>query len=149
MDAFGGLFRTQRDMKLLKTIQQYYDEPRMLAIAGKSYTETAQLYDPEKVRDIEFDMVIGQTSDSPVYRSIIDNTLIDLLKSGLIDLKMFLEQTSLPFSNQMLESIRQREEQMNNNPQAAMAGLSQDMQKAGINPNQQVVDAVYNGTKAA
>ena len=37
MDTFSGLFRRNRDMKLLKTIQQYYEEPRMLAIAGKSY----------------------------------------------------------------------------------------------------------------
>lgn len=149
MDAFGGLFRTQRDMKLLKTIQQYYDEPRMLAIAGKSYSETAQLYDPEKVRDIEFDMVIGQTSDSPVYRNIIDNTLLDLLKSQLINLEMFLENTSLPFSNQLLEYVRRAKEQAAENPQQAVNGLATGVQQAGLNPNQQVVDAVYNGTKAA
>ena len=149
MESFGGLFRTQRDMKLLKTIQQYYDEPRMLAIAGKSYTETAQLYDPAKVRDIEFDMVIGQTSDSPVYRDIIDQTLKDFVDKGLIDLEMFLENTSLPFSNQLLESLRRRKEQAQTNPQEAIAGLSGDVQQAGLNPNQQVVNAVYDGTKAA
>lgn len=150
MDSFGGLFRTQRDMKLLKTIQQYYKEPRMLAISGKSYTETAQLYDPKMVQDIDFDLTIGQTSDSPVYRNIIDQNLMSFVDKGLIDLEMFLENTSLPFSNQLLESLRRRkEEAAAGNPQGAVAGLTQDVANAGVGGNQQVVNTMYNATKAA
>jgi hypothetical protein len=131
MDSFSGVFRSQRDMKLLKTIQQYYDEPRMLAIAGKSYTETAQRYDPKSVQDIEFDLTIGQTSDSPVYRDIINERLSQFLTAGLIDLEMYLEQTTDPFSSSMLDSIRRRKEESQANPQAALGGLNQDMQQIG------------------
>lgn len=148
MDAFAAGQR-RRDMKLLKTIQQYYDKPIMIAIAGKSYTETAQLYDPEKIKDLEFDLTLGITSDSPVYRSMIDEQLFQLLTQGLIDLELFLENTSTPFSSTLLESIRSRKLEAQNNPQGAVAGLTQDVANAGVGGNQQVVDQAYQGMKRA
>jgi hypothetical protein len=149
MDTFSGLFRKNRDMKLLKTIQQYYKEPRMLAISGKAYTETAQLYDPDRVRDLDFDLAIGQTADSPVYRTVIEDTLTKFVEMGLIDLEMFLENTTMPFSSQMLESIRKRKEEAQTNPQGAVAGLTQDAQQAGVGGNPNVVNAVSQGIRAA
>lgn len=148
MDSFAAGQR-RRDMKLLKTIQQYYDKPIMIAIAGKSYTETAQLYDPEKIKDLEFDLTLGQTSDSPVYRSIIDDQLFQLLTGGMIDLELFLENTSTPFSSSLLESIRNRKREAETNPQGAVAGLTQDVANAGVGGNQQVVDQTYNAMKRA
>jgi len=148
MDSFAAGQR-RRDMKLLKTIQQYYDKPIMIAIAGKSYTETAQLYDPEKIKNLEFDLTLGQTSDSPVYRSMIDDQLFQLLQGGMIDLELFLENTSTPFSSNLLESIRNRKREAETNPQAAVMGLSQDVQNAGVQANQQVVDQTYQGMKRA
>lgn len=147
MDTFSGLFRRNRDMKLLKTIQQYYEEPRMLAIAGKSYTETAQLYDPDRVRDIDFDLTIGQSADSPVYRSAMDETLNTFVTSGLIDIEMWAENTTMPFAQTFLESIRKRKEQAQTDPMGAVAGLSQDAQQAGVGGNQQVIQGVMNGLK--
>ena len=148
MDTFSGLFRKNRDMKLLKTIQQYYKEPRMLAISGKSYTETAQLYDPDRVRDLDFDLAIGQTADSPVYRMVIEDTLKEFLMNGMIDLETFLSSTTMPFSSQMLEDIRKRKEQAQTDPQGAVQGLTQDAQNAGVGGNQQVVNAVSQGIRA-
>lgn len=147
MDTFSGLFRRNRDMKLLKTIQQYYEEPRMLAIAGKSYTETAQLYDPDRVRDIDFDLTIGQSADSPVYRSAMDETLNNFVTAGLIDIEMWAESTTMPFAQTFLESIRKRKEQAQTDPQGAVAGLSQDAQMAGVGGNQQVIQGAINGLK--
>lgn len=149
MDTFTGLFRRNRDMKLLQTIHQYYDKPVMLAIAGKSYTETAQLYDPEQVKDIQYDLVIGQTADSPVYRTIIEDTLVKFVEGGLIDLTMFLENTSLPFSQGLLESLRKRQEQAKTDPRAAVAGAAQDVQNAGVGGDQKVINAVSQNLKAA
>lgn len=146
MDAFASGQR-RRDMKLLKTIQQYYDKPVMIAIAGKSYTETAQLYDPEKIKDIDFDLTLGQATDSPVYRGLIDDQLFQLLQGGMIDLELFLENTSTPFSSNLLESIRNRKRQLEQNPQnpqAAISGLTQDVAQQVPAANQQVVNAVSN-----
>lgn len=111
MDSFTGGFRSKRDMKLLQTIQQYYDEPFMLAVSGKSYSDTAQLYDPAKVRDIKFDLTIGRAPDSPIYRDFMEETLKFLLETDKIDIELWAEQTTMPFASSFIEALRKRKEQ--------------------------------------
>lgn len=103
-------FLQNRDYKVLKLITQYYDEKRYLAINGRAISEQAKIYDPELAKDIDFDIVVTQGTDTPVYRQLIDNTLLELLKGNLIDLEMYLEQTSLPFADKLLQAVRQRRE---------------------------------------
>ena len=132
-------------MKLLKTIQQFYDKPVMLAIAGKSYTETAQLYDPEKLRDVDFDLAIGNISQNPAFRTINDDKLFQMMMQGIIDLELFLENTSEPLFSGLLESVRNRKREMEQNPQnpqAAINGLAGDVAQQVPQANQQVVNAV-------
>jgi hypothetical protein len=147
MDTFTGLFRRNRDMKVLQTIQQFWDEPRMIAVAGKSYADTAQLYDPTKTKDIEFDLVIGQTADSPVYRSVIEDTLKEFVIKGLIDLKTFLSNTTMPYGAKMLEDIKKAEEQAQTDPRMAVQGLAQNVQEANIGADPNVVSAAMQGIK--
>jgi len=147
MDTFTGLFRRSRDLKVLQTIQQFWDSPRMLAISGKNYADTAQLYDPEQVKDVEFDLVIGTTADSPVYRAVIEDTLKELVMKGLIDLKTFLANTTMPYGQKMLEDINKAETQAQTNPQQAVATVAQSAQDANVGGSQQVVEAVQQGIK--
>ncbi len=103
-------FIQDRDTKALKLICQYYKEPRFLAVSGKGYTKEAKMWDPTKTIDIDFELVVSTGSDTPVFRSMIDQTLLDMLTAQLIDLKMFLQNTSLPFADQLLESIEAKEQ---------------------------------------
>lgn len=103
-------FLQQRDRKVLKLITQYYDEKRYMAINGRAINEQSKIYDPDLAKDIDFDIVVTQGSDTPVYRQLIDNTLLQLLQGQLIDIEMYLEQTSLPFADKLLQAIRQRRE---------------------------------------
>lgn len=103
-------FLQQRDYKVLKVITQFYNSKRYLAINGKSINEESKLYDPEMAKDIDFDVVVTQGTDTPVYRQLIDDTLLQLLQGQLIDIEMYLEQTSLPFADKLLQAIRQRKE---------------------------------------
>lgn len=105
-------FKQKRDTKALKVIGQYYKGKKYLAVNGRSINEDAKLYDPELVRKLDFDVVVTQGIDTPVYRQLIDDTLYKLLKGQLIDLEMFLEHTSMPFEDKLLSSIRQRKEAM-------------------------------------
>lgn len=148
MDAFASAQR-RRDMKLLKTIQQYYDKPVMIAITGKGSSRTSERYDPSRLKDIDFDMVIGSSVDTPVYRSLWDDKLLEFVMSGLLDMEIALENSSAPGAAGLLESIRNRKKEAEQNPQAAIAGLAGDVQAAGLNPNQQVVDTVYEDLKTA
>jgi len=103
-------FIQDRDTKALKIICQYYKEPRFLAVSGKNYSQEAKMWDPKKIADIEFDLVVTAGNDTPVYRSLIDQTLLEMLQGQLIDLEMYLENTTLPFADNLLESIRSKQQ---------------------------------------
>jgi len=105
-------FKQKRDTKALKVIAQYYKGKRYLAVNGRSINEDAKLYDPELVRKLDFDVVVTQGMDTPVYRQLIDDTLYKLLEGQFLDLEMFLEHKSLPFVDKLLSAVRQRKEAM-------------------------------------
>lgn len=105
-------WQQKRDMKIIKTIKQFYKEKRYLAISGQRYTEEAKMFDPEKIRNLEFDVSVIKGTDSPVYRQMIDETLMQLLEGQYIDLEMFLENTNMPFASQLMDTLQKRKQQM-------------------------------------
>lgn len=110
MESFAT-FRRIRNEKVLKTIQQFYNAPRYISISGKRYQDSVQLYDPKDVQHVEWKMQIAQSSDSPVYRALIDEYLIQFLEKGFIDFPTYLENTNLPYSDSLLESVNKASEQ--------------------------------------
>jgi len=125
-------FQQKRDMKAIKTIHQFYKERRFLAISGQRYTEEAKIYEPEKVRNIEFDVTVTKGTDSPVYRQMIDETLMQLLEGQYIDLEMFLENTNMPFASQLMDSL-QKKKQEAQKQQQAQGQMPQQGQAQGQN----------------
>ncbi len=131
-----SFFKKERDYRMIKTIQQFYDEPRYINIAGKDYSEEAKNYNPEKIRNTEFDNVLSDMPSTPVYRSIVDGILGDLLKQGLIDLEMYMENSSLPFADKILESIKKRKDEIEQGKmpqQLQTPEIAQQLQQ-GMNP---------------
>jgi hypothetical protein len=111
-DYFEHFFsaRKKRDFKILKVVKQFYQEERYINISGMDYSDAAAVYQPELVQDIDFDMVIGKSSNAPVHRMMIDDTLRFLLESGQIDAGLFLENTSMPFADKLLQDIKEKQE---------------------------------------
>jgi hypothetical protein len=139
MESFAS-FRKWRDMKVLKTIIQFYRTKRYLAISGK---DEDQLYDPVMVKDSsDYDLVIAQSMDSPTYKNWMDEMLKEFVMNGLIDMEMFLTHSNLPFADALLEDLRNKKEQMAQgqiSPQDAVQGISQNFnqqaQNAGVDMN--------------
>lgn len=104
--------KQNRDLKIIKLIKQYYKEKRYLAIAGKDYRNSLKVYDPEKVRDCEFDYIVSQGNNSAVFRQAADEILLELLRGQLIDLETYLENSSMPFSDKILDSIKKKQAQI-------------------------------------
>lgn len=98
-------FRTDRDTKLVKTIQQYYDIERYKKIIGEENFEVLNTIGEEEVKNAEFDISITESVSSPVYRIASNEFLLDLFKMGQIDLKMLLENGSFPFADKLLQSL--------------------------------------------
>ncbi len=121
LDSFSQ-FVVDAAYKDVKNIQQFYDDKRTFNIAGKSAQQIE--YDPEKIRDVEFDLSIVESTATPVYRQMANDYLIQFWQSGQITLQQLLEVGDFSFADQLLQSIKTQQEQMQNGQQAQ-----------GIDPN--------------
>lgn len=132
LDSFSS-FVTDSAYKKVKNIQQFYDSKRVISIAG-SKGKTME-YDPNRVRDVEFDMAIVESTNSPVYRMLANDLLMEIWKTGQISIEQLLENGSFPFADQLLQSIKSQKEQLaqGQTPQALPPQLQQQID-AGTNP---------------
>ena len=149
IDEYGE-FKRDRDLKALKVILQYYNDKRTITVPG---TRQAFVhYDPDKIKELEFDIVVSQSTDTPVYRQLVDDTLFQLLQAQFIDIKMYLENSSLPFADKLLNDINQRQAE---NQNQVSPELLQQMSEAGKQipqneKSQQLLQRLLgNGEKAA
>ena len=108
---YNGLVR-RRDTKAMKVVQQYFDEVRYLNVTGKDYSEESKWYDPERVRNAEFDLSLVESPANMASRTANETLLMELLKMGAIDAELYLESSAAPYSDKLLERIKQRKEEL-------------------------------------
>ena len=95
--------------KKLKNIQQFYDEPIVMKVAGRGAVIT---YDPATMGGVDFDVALSESYDTPVYRAISNNLLMQLLNAQQITVKQLLEAGTFPFADKLLQSIEANEQQL-------------------------------------
>jgi hypothetical protein len=134
-------FIQKRNFKTLKLMKQFYTEPRYSSIVGSSYDEEAKWFDPARIKDLEFDTTISKGKDAPAFRMMMDDLLLQLLQGQYIDVEMYLQNTSAPFADKLLEQIKQRKEMamQGQNPGQIPPEL---MQTLGSNP--QALEMINN-----
>ena len=91
-------------------MQQFYDTKRVFNIAGRAGKIVE--YDPEKIRDVDFDLSITENTDTPVYRQMANDVLMQLFQSQAITVEMLLENGDFPFADSLLQSIKSSKEAM-------------------------------------
>lgn len=104
-------FREARDKKILRLQLQFYDEPRYLNIVGDASSRSF-LFDPEKYKGIQFDLVISSSNATPIARAMQNEFLLRLLEMGQVDAKTILEVGAFPFGDKLLQIIKSNEEEM-------------------------------------
>lgn len=123
--------------KDVKNMQQYYDTRRTFNIVGR----TGQIveYDPKKIRDVEFDINITESTATPVYRQMANDFLMQLWQAQAISLEQLLQVGDFPFGDELMQSLasQQQDIKQGNVPQ----GFSPQLQ-------QQVADASQTNPKA-
>ncbi|MCH5328527.1 MAG: hypothetical protein J1E02_05870 [Coprobacter sp.] len=110
--AAFNTFREDRDTKLMQTIQQYYHEKRYINISGSDYSEEAKWFDPERVRNVHFDLTITESTATPAYRQQMNDFLMQLFQLGQIQIEDVLENGAFPFADRLLQAIQKRKEEM-------------------------------------
>ncbi len=120
-------YRTRRDKMNVQMMQQFYKDKKWIydKKSGKRV-----LWDPDKVKNIEFEMSVVENTDTPAYRLMINDLLFQLKgydTNNVLDLRGLIEVSSLPFKETLLNYINKRETEMKD---AAMQGqpLPQDQQ---------------------
>jgi hypothetical protein len=113
-DYFEFFFsrRKERDFKIVKIQQQFYEEDRNISVGGKDFDDDVNYYIKNEAKDLEFDMVIGQSTTSNAYRQISDEWLMQFFTMGAIDLDTLLENTSMPFADKLRVSINKKQEEL-------------------------------------
>lgn len=111
--------------KDVKNMQQYYDSKRVFNIAGKSGSQIE--YDPKRIRDVEFDMSIVESTSTPAYRMMSNDFLMEIWRSNQISLEQLLQHGDFPFADELLQSLKSQQEQLQNGQ--TPAGLSPEMQQ--------------------
>lgn len=130
--------------KDVKNIQQFYDQKRTFNIAGRQATQIE--YDPEKIRDTEFDLSIVESTATPVYRQIANDYLVQFWQSGQITLQQLLEVGDFTFADQLLQSIKSQQQQMQQGqtPEGVPPEL---MQQAQNGADMNAVNKLYGAMK--
>ena len=115
--------------KDVKNMQQFYDTKRVFNIAGKSGSQVE--YDPKKIRDVEFDFSITESTTTPVYRMMANDFLMEIWRSKQISLQQLLEHGDFPFADELLQSLKSQQEQLEQGktPDGLSPELMQQMQQ--------------------
>lgn len=130
--------------KDVKNIQQYYDDKKIVEIAGKDSNHVVD--NPQKIRDLEVDLNITESTATPTYRHMSNQYLMELFKMQAISIEQMLEHSTLPFAGELLQSINAQKEQMAKGQMPS--GISPElMQQAQHGVNVQAVDQLSNAIK--
>jgi hypothetical protein len=113
LECFSAFVRDGA-MKDVKNIQQFYDDGKILEIVGD---DAWTGFSPQSVRDIDFDLNIVESTNTPAYRMMANDILMQLYQSQAITVEQLLEQGDFPFADNLLQSIQanaERAQQMKN-----------------------------------
>lgn len=145
LDSFSQ-FVIDAAYKDVKNIQQFYDQERVVSIAGKSSARI--VYDPKKIRNVVFDLSIVESTSTPAYRQAANDFIVKIWESGQITLEQMLENGDFPFADNLLQSIRTQKEmlQQGQKPTGLPSELMEQVQQGA---DMDAVNRAYNMLKAA
>ncbi len=126
--------------KDVKNMQQFYDTKRMFNIVGRAGQIVE--YDPKKIRDVEFDINITESTATPVYRQMANDFLMQLWQAQAISLEQLLQVGDFPFGDELLQAISSQQEDMENGnaPQSFSPELQAQVSQASqSNPKAQAM----------
>jgi roadblock/LC7 domain-containing protein len=115
-------FKTRNAKMMVQLMQQYYTEKRY--IFDQTSGERV-LWNPDEVRNIDFEISIVENTSTPAYRLMVNEVLMQLKRfdqDNLIDLKGLLEVGNFPFSAKLIDYLNKREQEREEMAQAMQAG---------------------------
>lgn len=81
----------------------------VVKIAGRS---SIVRYDPQTMGGVDFDLSVSESFDTPVYRAINNELLLQFLNAKQITLEQMLQVGQFPFADQLLQLIQAQKEEL-------------------------------------
>lgn len=99
--------------KKMKNIAQFYDKERFESIAGRidSILDATNL-NLNDVGDLEYDLRIKESADTPVFREMQEQDLLLFLQLGFISFEEYLEASGKPYVDKILQRRQARQAEM-------------------------------------
>ena len=100
----------ERDLatKKMKVIHQFYNSPRYISHRrSNGYTEYA-MYEPREVKDIDFEVAVKETPETPVARMMINDFVMQLWQAGAINALQCLDNMYMPGSEDLKANLQQQ-----------------------------------------
>lgn len=96
--------------KKMKNIAMFYETDRFTSIAGRidGVFDNANL-NLNEVGDIEYDIKIKESSDTPVFRAVINQDAKEFLLNGLISFEEYLQIADVPYADKILQGRQARQ----------------------------------------
>ena len=95
----------------MKTIHQYYQSPRNISLERSAGYSEYQEYDPVEVQDIDFNVSIKESAESPVSRMMLNDLIKEMWAAGQITAEQMLTYSYYPGAEGLLQSMRSAREQ--------------------------------------
>lgn len=143
LEAFSS-FVVDGAYKTVKNIQQFYDKKRVFNIVGKNGAMVE--YDPEKISDVEFDLSITESVETPAYRQMANDMLLQMWQAQAISIEQLLECGDFPFADDLLQSIRKARAEAEAQQQVPAMDM-QALQQAAQGGNPQAVGLLQQAIK--
>lgn len=96
--------------KKAKNLAAFYDQRRWEQIVGSmaSWFGNKNL-NLNKIEDLEFDVIVRESGETPVARDIANDQLLSFLQAGMIDLDTMLSVGHFPYGDQLLQMMHARQ----------------------------------------
>lgn len=120
-----------KDRKEIALVQQAYDEPRTIVDRA---TGEEIVYDPERVRAGDYEVALGDVTETATFRQLQEETLRADLDAGHVPYDLYLQHSARPDADALLESVREREAQQMQQQQALMEQQALAMQQGAPLP---------------
>ena len=130
-------FMEDSAIKKVKNLAAFYDEKRWMQIAGSidGIFDNANMK-LNDVGNIEFDVIIKESAETPVYRAIANDYLMQFFSAGAITLEELLQNADLPFADKILQGRQARQAEMQAAQNGEMGSAAQQAAQPAENPVQ-------------
>ena len=120
-------FLEEMHTKKMKNIAAFYEPARFASIVGniESIFDSQNL-NLNEVGDIEYDLSIKESTETPVYRFAINDTLKELLSMGAITPMQYLHYGYFPGTEGLYQEMQAQQVELKAAQQGEMPGVSPD-----------------------